>query len=233
MLRRPAMAAQDPDERFDLCTRDGAPLGVSKARRDVHRDGDWHRSLHIWVALRDGSGVAGAARSPCLLFQRRSPAKDTWPGALDVAVTGHLRAGEAILDGLREAHEEIGLEIKPEDVVHLGRRRRADEHQAGVRDRELQEIFATVTSLPLAAFTPDPDEVTALVTIPIEAAAALFRGAIEVVEGLEMQANGGAPALITVRAADFVQVTDGYYALAERSLAALLRGDAGPAWTRG
>ena len=34
-------------------------------------------------------------------------------------------------------------------------------------------------------------------------------------------------------AADFVQVTDGYYALAERSLAALLRGDAGPAWTLG
>lgn len=227
------MPAQDPDERFDLCDRDGAPLGVSKARRDVHRDGDWHRSLHIWVALRDGSGVAGASPSPCLLFQRRSAEKDTWPGALDVAVTGHLCAGEAILDGLREAREEIGLEIRPDQVVYLGRRRRADELVAGVRDRELQEIFATATSLPLAAFRPDPDEVTALVTIPIEAAAALFDGAAEVVEGLEMKANGGGPARVAVRAADFVAVTDGYYALAERSLAAWLRGEALSAWTLG
>ena len=227
------MPAQDLDERFDLVSRDGAPLGVSKARRDVHRDGDWHRSLHIWVALRDGSGVAGTSSSPCLLFQRRSLEKDTWPGALDVAVTGHLRAGEAILDGLREAHEEIGLEIKPEQVVHLGRCRRADEHVAGVRDRELQEIFATATSLPLAAFTPDPDEVTALVAIPVESAAALFAGTREAVEGFEIRANGGAATAITVRAADFVQVPDGYYALALRSLAALLRDEAEPAWTLG
>jgi isopentenyldiphosphate isomerase len=227
------MPAQDPDELFDLIDRDGAPLGVSKARRDVHRDGDWHRSLHIWVVLRGGSGVAGAASSPCLLFQRRSPEKDTWPGALDVAVTGHLRKGEQILDGLREAREEIGLEIKPENVIHLGLRRRADEARQGVRDRELQEIFATVTSLPLAAFAPDPDEVTSLVAFSIEAAAALFAGACEVVEAFEIREIGGAPAVIAVRAADFVQVTDGYYALAVRSLAALRRGEAEPAWTLG
>lgn len=227
------MAAQDPEERFDLYSADGTPLGVSKARRDVHRDGDWHRSLHVWVVLREGSGVAGAPRAPCLLFQRRSPEKDTWPGALDVAVTGHLRAGEAILDGLREAREEIGLELGPDDVVRLGLRRRADEHTPGVRDRELQAIFATATSLALADFAPDPDEVTSLVAIEIEAAAALFRGEREAVDGFETSGIGGVPARITVRAADFVQVTDGYYALAVRSLAAWLGGDPEPAWTLG
>jgi isopentenyldiphosphate isomerase len=218
------MAAQDPGELFDLVDRDGAQLGVAKARRDVHRDGDWHRSVHIWVVLREG---------PCLLFQRRSPEKDTWPGALDVAVTGHLRAGEAILDGLREAREEIGLEIKPEDVIELGLRRRADEHAPGVRDRELQTIFATATSLPLTAFAPDPDEVTALVTIAIEDAVALFNGVIEIAKGFETSGSGGAPTIVAVRASDFVQTSDGYYAVAARSLEAWLRGDAGPAWTLG
>ncbi len=227
------MAAQDPDELFDLVSRDGAPLGVEKARREVHRDGDWHRSLHIWVVLLEGSGGPGAPRSPCLLFQRRSPDKDTWPGALDVAVTGHLRAGEAILDGLREAREEIALEIKPEDAIELGLRRRADEHTAGVLDRELQAIFATATSRSLAAFAPDPDEVTSLVALPIEAAGALFRGEIEAVEGFEIRQIGDTPAMITVRAADFVQTTDGYYAAAARSLDAWLRGDPEPAWTLG
>jgi hypothetical protein len=37
------------------------PLGVSKPRGNVHRDGDWHRSVHVW--LTDGA---------CLLLQRRS-----------------------------------------------------------------------------------------------------------------------------------------------------------------
>ncbi len=227
------MAAQDPEELFDLHDRDGAPLGVAKARRDVHRDGDWHRSVHIWVVLREGSGVPGDARAPCLLFQRRSPEKDTWPGALDVAVTGHLRAGEAILDGLREAREEIGLDLGPDDVIRLGLRRRADEHAVGVRDRELQEIFATATSRGLASFTPDPDEVTSLVTIASGAARALFRGEREVVDGFETREIGDAPARMIVRACDFVQVADGYYARATESVAAWLDGVAEPAWTIG
>jgi isopentenyldiphosphate isomerase len=224
------MAAQDPDELFDLCDRDGAALGVAKARRDVHRDGDWHRSVHVWVVLRGGGGGESA---PSLLFQRRSLEKDTWPGALDVAVTGHLRAGEAILDGLREAREEIGLELGPGDVVRLGLRRRADEHAAGVRDHELQEIFATATSRPLASLAPDPDEVTALVALPIEAARALLVGDREVVNGLEMKGIGGAPAVVAVRAEDFVQVADGYYVRSLQSLHAWLGGVAEPAWTIG
>lgn len=224
------MAAQDPDELFDLYDRDGAPLGVAKARRDVHRDGDWHRSVHIWVVLR---GSVDAASAPSLLFQRRSLEKDTWPGALDVAVTGHLRAGEAIFDGLREAREEIGLDLAPRDVVRLGLRRRADEHVAGVRDRELQEIFATATARELSSFTPDPDEVTALVAIPIEAAGALFRGERGAVKALEMKGIGGAPKGITARARDFVQVTDGYYTRSLQSLQAWLGGAAEPAWTIG
>ena len=226
------MAAQDLGELFDLYDRDGAPLGLRKARAEVHRDGDWHRSVHIWVVLREGSGLPGAPRAPCLLFQRRSLEKDTWPGALDVAVTGHLRAGEALLDGLREAREEIGLEIGPSDVVRLGLRRIAEERQ-GILDRELQTIFATATSLPLAFFQPDPDEVTSLVILEKEAAGALFRGERAEAQGLERRARGSAPAEITVRAADFVSDADGYYAVAERSLGAWLLGRPETAWTLG
>ena len=226
------MAAQDLGELFDLCDRDGAPLGRSKPRGEVHRDGDWHRSLHIWVVLREGPDLPGAPRSPHLLFQRRSPEKDTWPGALDVAVTGHLRAGEALLDGLREAREEIGLELAPRDVVRLGLRRRIDE-QPGLRDREVQEIFATATPLPLAFFQPDPDEVTALVILESEAAFALFRGERAEARGFEQRSHDSAPTEITVRAADFVPAADGYYALAARSLEAFLQGRAASPWILG
>src|SRR3954469_2867720 len=101
-----AAVAQNPDELFDLYTSEGEPLGRTKARALVHRDGDWHRSVHVWVVLQSAAG-------PCVLFQRRSTAKDTWPGVLDVAVAGHLRAGETVDDALREAEEEIGLSLAP------------------------------------------------------------------------------------------------------------------------
>ena len=43
------------------------PLGIGKARGEVHRDGDWHRSVHVWL-------VSSAERS--LLLQQRSETKD-------------------------------------------------------------------------------------------------------------------------------------------------------------
>jgi len=43
------------------------PLGIGKARGEVHRDGDWHRSVHVWLA-------SSAERS--LLLQQRSETKD-------------------------------------------------------------------------------------------------------------------------------------------------------------
>src|SRR5215211_8527831 len=94
--------AQDPTERFDVVNADGTPTGRTKARRDVHRDGDWHRAVHVWIA---GIGRDG---EPFLLFQRRGPEKDTWPNRLDETVGGHYRAGEQLRDSLREVEEEIG-----------------------------------------------------------------------------------------------------------------------------
>src|SRR4051812_13685106 len=101
------MPAQDDGELFDLYAADGSPLGQRKARGLVHRDGDWHRSLHVWVVLREPGG------GPRVLLQRRHADKDTWPRAVDVAVAGHYRAGESLNEALRESEEEIGLALTP------------------------------------------------------------------------------------------------------------------------
>ncbi|HYP61526.1 MAG TPA: hypothetical protein VEQ36_13940, partial [Thermomicrobiales bacterium] len=75
--------AQDPNELFDVVTWDGKPTGIQKRRADVHRDGDWHQAIHVWVMGRDHDGEF-------LILQRRSMAKDTSPGMLDPTVGGHL-----------------------------------------------------------------------------------------------------------------------------------------------
>src|SRR4051812_30424750 len=63
-----AMNADGASELFDLYDADGAPLGLRKERALVHRDGDWHRSLHLWVVLAEGPRSDGAAQDPWVLF---------------------------------------------------------------------------------------------------------------------------------------------------------------------
>src|SRR5579862_1982864 len=100
----------DEPEMFDLYDADGRSLGRSKAREEVHRDGDWHRSAHVWIYTGEG----------CLLFQRRAHDKDTWPGRLDASIGGHYRAGEDRDGVVREAQEELGLAVSLAELIPLG-----------------------------------------------------------------------------------------------------------------
>jgi 8-oxo-dGTP pyrophosphatase MutT (NUDIX family) len=136
------MPTDDPTELFDLCTPDGHALGRTKSRALVHRDGDWHRTLHVWVVL--------TATSPTsVLFQRRSLKKDSHAGKVDVSVAGHVRAGETVFDALREVEEEIGLVVRPTELMRLGLRRCVDARQPSHVDREVHAVFAGFTPRPL------------------------------------------------------------------------------------
>lgn len=36
-------------EYFDLLDENGNKTGKTKLRNEVHRDGDWHKAVHIWI----------------------------------------------------------------------------------------------------------------------------------------------------------------------------------------
>lgn len=192
------------------------PTGRRKRRGDVHRDGDWHAALHIWVGGLDAQGRA------FVLFQRRSQTKDTWPGALDVAVGGHFRAGETLADTAREAEEEIGLQVSAESLVRLGRR---FANATTVPDNELQEAFALRSDRTLEAYRLHPDEVDAVVQLPLDAAQALFEGRSATAQGLELPRGDGERRTVTIAVEDFAAGgRDGYPALALRGLGDVLAG---------
>ena len=53
-------------------------------------------------------------------MQKRSAAKDTFPGLWDISVAGHISAGETPLDGaLREIKEEIGTDADARELEYL------------------------------------------------------------------------------------------------------------------
>src|SRR5690348_12391671 len=117
---------QDPQELFDVVLADGTATGRMKARAYVHRDGDWHRAVHVWVAGID-RGV------PFLLFQRRGLGKDIWPGRLDATVGGHFRAGEGLGQALREVEEEIGISVALPSLRRLGTHVSVHDAEPGIR----------------------------------------------------------------------------------------------------
>ncbi len=216
------MSAHPPkeaeEEAFDLYDAEGRPLGRSKARSRVHREGDWHRSLHLWVLVEGESG-------PELVLQRRSLSKDTWPGALDLSVTGHYRAGDTLGDALREADEELGLPLREEQVQRLGTRFRVDRARPPIVDREIQDILCVRVALPFEELRPDPGELDAILALGLGEAGALFEGRDALgVSARCLQASTRRLSRVELRSEELVHAPDGYYALAWRQLLLLLEG---------
>jgi isopentenyldiphosphate isomerase len=202
-------------ELFDLYDATGHALGRAKARDDVHRDGDWHRSAHIWIYTSEGR----------LLFQRRAPDKDTWPGRLDASVGGHYRAGEDLPGVLREAHEELGVAVDPDELVPLGVRRVVS-LEPGVIDREIQDIYLLRRDLPLTAYHPDPDEIDGLALLDAEEAARLHAGTIEQAAADVLPRGAAATETRRITPADLIPGRGDYLAALARAVADVLAGRA-------
>ncbi|HET7034534.1 MAG TPA: NUDIX domain-containing protein [Thermomicrobiaceae bacterium] len=199
------MSTDPGDELFDVLSEAGEPTGRVKRRAEVHRDGDWHRAFHLWVAWPSPAG-------PVLLFQRRASTKDTAPGMLDVAVGGHFRAGESLSAVVREIEEEIGLTPALAALHPLGTRR-AISRTPRWYDRELQEVYLLLLERQ-PELRPHPVELAGLVQVTVAGIERLHAGAGRV-EALraKVQADGtlGPWRAGTVGLGEFVPVRDGYW----------------------
>lgn len=92
-------SAQDPQEPLPVVDEEDRPQGT-RPRWLIHRHGLRHRAVHVLVF--DGQGR--------LYLQRRSPAKDTFPGRWTSSASGHVDPGEDYqAAAARELLEELGL----------------------------------------------------------------------------------------------------------------------------
>jgi isopentenyldiphosphate isomerase len=213
------LVAQDPAERFDVVRADGTPTGRTKPRAAVHRDGDWHRSLHVWVYGRDETGT------PFLLFQRRGTGKDTWPGRLDATVGGHLQAGETVDEALREIEEEIGVSAAPNSLRHLGTRVSVSEEDGKFLDRELQKVYLLRDERPLTAYRPSPAELAALVRFSLSDLLTFLGGETEQIAGVAIAPGADRASRVTITPADFIPAVDRYFYRVAIATAAVSRGE--------
>ncbi|HSP35887.1 MAG TPA: NUDIX domain-containing protein [Thermoanaerobaculia bacterium] len=138
-------------ELIDVLTSDGAPTGITKPKALAHRDGDLHRSVHVWLIASDGR----------VLVQLRSHRKENHPGLWDVSCAGHLSAGESAIDAaIREADEELGLELQPNELRHIATlRERSVLNRGTYIENEIHEIYVDVRDVDLSALDLQREEV--------------------------------------------------------------------------
>ncbi len=124
-------AAQD--ELIDVCDENGRPTGDAILRREAHRQGTWHRTVHIYV-LRKAQGRMQ------LLAHRRS-ALIRYPNTLDPVFGGHVKAGATDdQTALEEFEEETGVRPAPEKMRRVGEAKK-DDPRAAPQDREFNTIY--------------------------------------------------------------------------------------------
>ena len=125
-------------EYFDVCDESGMPTGAIVERSEAHRRGILHRTAHVWIVRKlDGRWQ--------VLLQKRSEAKDSYPGMYDPSSAGHIPAGKEPLESaLRELKEELGISAGEEQLKYIGIFRTQYEevfHGEPFRDNEVIRVF--------------------------------------------------------------------------------------------
>lgn len=125
----------------------------SKPRSLVHRDGDLHPAVHVWIIKRRDMGVY-------VLLQKRADMKDTDPGCYDVSVAGHLSQGNEFRSAaVRETAEELGIRIHGSQLRHIGNLN-AHSVRDGIDDNEYVAVYIYSEPVDEDSITLQQDEVS-------------------------------------------------------------------------
>ncbi len=139
-------------EKFDIIDKDGNKTGESIPRDKVHREGLWHKSVHVWI-INDKNE---------LLLQKRSPEKDSHPNEWDISTAGHIHSGETPINtAIREAKEELGIDVKENELEKLCTLKNQSVQRDGkFINNELVDVYLVRKNLDLNKLTLQPEEVS-------------------------------------------------------------------------
>ncbi|MCB9805687.1 NUDIX domain-containing protein [Candidatus Nomurabacteria bacterium] len=102
-------------ELIDILDNTGNLTGGVRNRDDVHGLGLWHKSIHVWIVNSSNE----------VLLQKRADWLRSNKGKWDLSVSGHVESGENVNDCvIREAKEEIGITLDPNEVWFLFQEKR-------------------------------------------------------------------------------------------------------------
>ncbi len=144
-------------EYFDILDENGNKIGKTKLRSEVHKDGDWHKAIHIWIINDNGD----------ILLQRRCATKDSHPNMLDISCVGHLTVGDDSITGaIRELKEELNLDIKQEDLQFIKTLKRSSKYTETFINNEFDDLYILRTNKGIDDMKFQEEEISELFFVP-------------------------------------------------------------------
>lgn len=119
-------------EYFDVLDEFGNKTGAIKERSAVHRDGDWHAAVNIFIVNSQNE----------VLQQRRAADKDSYPNMWDLSCGGHVVTGEDYeTAAVRELEEELGVVVKPENLMKIGEFKTSSRPQPNFINNSIERVY--------------------------------------------------------------------------------------------
>jgi len=152
-------------EILDICDEFGNPTGKVEDREIIHQEGLLHRTAHVWLLRKKNNQIE-------ILLQKRSDAKDSFPGCYDISSAGHILAGDGYFKSAkRELKEELGVEIDENELIDCGNRRFHFEevfHGKLFKDNQISKIFVLWKDLEEKDFVFEDHEVSEVIWMEFE-----------------------------------------------------------------
>lgn len=144
-------------ELIDVLERNGNSTGLIKSRDKIHRDGDWHRSVHVWIKNNRDE----------ILIQKRSAIIDLFKNYWDISLVGHVLSGEkSITAAQRELKEELGIEARVNELRFIGTVKSALK-DGPYYDNQFCDIYFLFCDTELIEMKKQKEEVAQIKFIPL------------------------------------------------------------------
>ena len=146
-------------EMISVVDENGFPTGQTKPRASVHANGDWHRTVHVWIA--------NSRRE--VLFQKRSLTKESFPGAWDISAAGHIESGEtSMAAAIKEVREELGISLGPQNLQFLFSQKSSSVQRSGVFiDNEISDVYMVRLDIDIEEVCIQTSEVSGVRFVPL------------------------------------------------------------------
>ncbi len=118
---------------LDVYDEIGSTIVDTKTYDEVHRQGLWHKGVHVWVLTPDNQ----------FIIQKRGPHVQTKPNILEASAGGHVNSGRTPIQAtIEECHEEIGVNVEEHEIEHVGTIvDQFEEMEGTIKNNEFDDIY--------------------------------------------------------------------------------------------
>ena len=129
----------------------GVVIGETISKKEAHKSGVWHGSVHIWIISEDKKRI---------LLQKSCADKDLFPNMWDISVGGHISAGEdSLISAKRELSEELGLNPEEFDFLYVDRIKEKFEYE-DILSNEFVTIYKIISDVNIDNLNLQKEEVS-------------------------------------------------------------------------